>query len=199
MNQGCPACALRRFLTALVLAALVSVAGAASRHVVQPKATTDHPDFATRALKLPDGATLAYYERAGTGPTLVLVPETHGDRTQFYEPSFLAQLDPKLRLLIVESRGQGRSWPPPTAAQASIEQYADDVLAAVAHAKAPHFRAFGLRGCSWLRESSRLNAMMHPTFQRHRTAQSARTNLAELDARRGDRRAARGARSLHLG
>jgi pimeloyl-ACP methyl ester carboxylesterase len=100
-------------------------------HVVQPKATADDPRFTTNALVLPDGALLAYYVKTGPGPTLVLVPETHGDRTQFYEREFLGQLRPDLQLVVIESRGQGRSWPPPTSGHASIEQYADDVLAVV--------------------------------------------------------------------
>lgn len=103
---------------------------AASEHRVQPKATYDHPDFTIHAQVLSDGAILAYYVRrpAAAQPTLVLVPETHGDRTQFYEPAFLGGLPGGLGLVIVESRGQGRSWPPPSRAQASIERYASDVL-----------------------------------------------------------------------
>jgi pimeloyl-ACP methyl ester carboxylesterase len=63
------------------------------------------------------------------------VPETHGDRTQFEEPAFLENLPLSLGLVIIESRGQGRSWPPPTAGQATIEHYADDVLEIVQELK----------------------------------------------------------------
>lgn len=107
------------------------MAGAMAAHVVQPKATSDHPEFAVRVLSVPDGASIAFYVRAGREPALVLVPETHGDRTQFQEPAFLASLSADRQIVIVESRGQGRSWPPPTPEQASIERYADDVLAVV--------------------------------------------------------------------
>lgn len=100
-------------------------------HVVQPKATTDHVRFTTHSAVLPDGALLAYYLKPGRGPMLVLIPETHGDRTQFYEPGFLQNLPDDLQLVVIETRGQGRSWPPPTPEQASIEQYASDVLALV--------------------------------------------------------------------
>lgn len=101
-------------------------------HQVLPKAATDDPRFVRHALVLPDGALLAYYVRPGSGASLVFVPETHGDRTQFYEPAFLEQLDPNFQLIVIESRGQGRSWPPPLAAEASIERYASDVLAVAA-------------------------------------------------------------------
>jgi pimeloyl-ACP methyl ester carboxylesterase len=126
-----------------VLACWSTMLSAQSNHVVQPKATTDHAQFTTRSMVLPDGALLAYYVKPGRGPTLVLVPETHGDRTQFYERGFLANLEPELELVVIESRGQGRSWPPPTAAQASIEQYADDVLAAVRQLGLPQWYVGG--------------------------------------------------------
>lgn len=116
-------------LLLLSLACCVPWLTAQSNHVVQPKATTDHPAFTTRSFVLPDGALLAYYIKPGPGPTLVLIPETHGDRTQFYEPGFLQNLPRNMQLVVIETRGQGRSWPPPTPAQASIEQYASDVLA----------------------------------------------------------------------
>lgn len=110
---------------------------ASPRHQVRPLATSDDPRFMRHALVLPDGALLAYYVKAGPGPTLVLVPETHGDRTQFYAPEFLERVDPQLSLVVIESRGQGRSWPPPSATEASIERYASDVLAVVGELALP--------------------------------------------------------------
>ena len=124
---------LARAVLILMVANGTNVHAAVREHTVQPKAATDDARFSTRALALPDGALLAYYVRPGPGPTLVLVPETHGDRTQFYAREFLDQITPELQLIVIESRGQGRSWPPPTPARASIEQYADDVLAVVRH------------------------------------------------------------------
>lgn len=118
------------FRPAIVLAFSVLVSLGAE-HRVLPKAVTDEPQFAIRSHVLADGALLAFYVRPGV-PTLVLVPETHGDRTQFFEPSFLAGLPQSLGLVVIESRGQGRSWPPPTPAQATIEQLATDVLEVVA-------------------------------------------------------------------
>lgn len=119
-------------LAALLLAG--APAAGAAEHQVQPKTAVDRPEFALRAQVLGDGALLAYYVRPGAPgkPTLVLVPETHGDRSQYFEPSFLANLPADLPLVVVESRGQGRSWPPPAAGTATVEGYADDVLAVVA-------------------------------------------------------------------
>ncbi len=73
---------------------------------------------------------MAYYVRGDVQqrPALVLVPETHGDRTQYYEPGFLDALPKDLPLVIVESRGQGRSWPPPPPGTRTIERFATDVL-----------------------------------------------------------------------
>ncbi|MBX7120842.1 MAG: alpha/beta fold hydrolase [Opitutaceae bacterium] len=132
------ACTLRLVGTVLaIVLGELSLAGAADRmenvaiEPVRPKATLDRPDFAIRSLVLRDGAILAYYVRAGTGPTLVLVPETNGDRTQFYTEEFLGGLDRDWQIVIIETRGQGRSWPAPTPEQASIEHYARDVLEVV--------------------------------------------------------------------
>jgi len=115
-------------LFALIL--FVCAVRGAAEHQVLPKATVDHPQFANRSHVLKDGSVLAYYVRPGAAsrPMLVLVPETNGDRAQFFEPTFLAGLSPELPVVIVESRGQGRSWPPPAAESANIERYADDVL-----------------------------------------------------------------------
>jgi pimeloyl-ACP methyl ester carboxylesterase len=90
--------------------------------------------FQADARVLRDGALMSYLHRpAEPGQsTLVLIPETHGDRFQFLGP-LVEALPAGQGLVIVESRGQGRSWPPPDAAQASIEEYATDVLEVVAH------------------------------------------------------------------
>jgi len=130
------------FRTAIACATFAFAALApclAAEHRVQPKTSVDHPQFAIRSLVLGDGAILAYYVRPGAvgQPTLVLVPETHGDRAQFFEPSFLEKLPISLGLVVIESRGQGRSWPPPTPEQATIERYASDVLEVVGVLRLP--------------------------------------------------------------
>lgn len=98
----------------------------------EQSATGDAQGFVSTAHVLRDGATLAYVHRPtppGTA-TLVLIPETHGDRQQFLGP-LVDQLPATLGVVIVESRGQGSSWPPPDESKASIEEYATDVLEVV--------------------------------------------------------------------
>ena len=126
--------------------ALGLVAGrvvAAEAHRVQPKATVDDPRFSIHCQVLRDGAFLAYYVRPGLGPTLVLVPETNGDRSQYYEPRFMDALDPGFAVVVVELRGQGRSWPPPVPGMASIEQYASDVMEVVQALHPPRWYVSG--------------------------------------------------------
>lgn len=108
---------------------------AAADDFVPTKATVDRADFATHAIALRDQAVLAYYVRPGNGPTLVLSPGTHGDRSTYFTDEFLSSLDAQFGVVIIETRGQGRSWPPPTSKQATIESYADDVIEVVRHLK----------------------------------------------------------------
>jgi len=184
-------------LLLLSLVCSVTVLSAQSSHVVQPKATTDQAQFTARSLVLPDGALLAYYMKPGSGPTLVLIPETHGDRTQFYEPGFLQNLSRDLQLVVIETRGQGRSWPPPTTVQASIEQYASDVLAVVRElGGAPWYVAgHSLGGMIALEIAGRrpaglrgviaLEGWVHHTVQRNAfPPRRARTDTEQAEARR---------------
>jgi pimeloyl-ACP methyl ester carboxylesterase len=171
---------------------------AAPRHQVQPKATTDHPHFTTHCLVLPDGAFLAYYTRPAAtplAPALVLVPETHGDRTQFYIPEFLDRLGPGMRLVVIESRGQGRSWPPPSPSQASIEQYASDVLAVVRHLGLSGWYIAGhsLGGMIALEIAGRRSAGLRGVvalegWVHHRVAREAFPELPRAEAERAEAR-----------
>ena len=184
-------------LLLLSLVCSVTVLSAQSSHVVQPKATTDQAQFTARSLVLPDGALLAYYMKPASGPTLVLIPETHGDRTQYYEPAFLQTLPSDLQLVVIETRGQGRSWPPPTTVQASIEQYASDVLAVVRElGGAPWYVAgHSLGGMIALEIAGRrpaglrgviaLEGWVHHTVQRNAfPPRRARTDTEQAEARR---------------
>jgi len=78
-------------------------------------------------VALSEGGQLAYYLREGPGPCLVLIPGTWGEHDVF--DATVETLDPRLRLVIVETRGCGGSWPP--ALDASIELFAEDVLRVV--------------------------------------------------------------------
>ena len=169
----------------------------AAEHRVQLKATRDHPQFTLRAHALVDGAILASYKRASAAPqpTLVLVPETHGDRTQFQERMFLENLPADLPVVIVEARGQGRSWPPPVPAQATVERYASDVLEVVAQLGLTNWfigghslggmiaieiagrRPAGLRGVV------ALEGWVHSRVQRLAFPTGARTEAQAADAR----------------
>ncbi len=116
---------------------------AAADDFVPTKATIDRADFTTHAFVLRDQALLAYYVRPGTGPTLVLSPGTHGDRSTYFTDEFLSSLDARFGVVIIETRGQGRSWPPPTTAQATIESYADDFIEVAHHLKLTNWYVSG--------------------------------------------------------
>ncbi len=178
--------------------ALLGAAGlSAAEHRVQPKAVADHPDFALRSHVLSDGAQLAYYVRGDTRrrAPLVLVPETHGDRTQFFEPAFLGGLPPDLPLVVIESRGQGRSWPPPGPGQATIERYASDVLEVVAALRPSGWYAGGHslggmialeiagRRPPGLRGAIALEGWVHSRVQREAFPAVARSAAQQADAR----------------
>jgi pimeloyl-ACP methyl ester carboxylesterase len=75
-----------------------------------------------------DDAWLSWLERPGRGAPLVLVPGSFDDARAF--EGVAAGLDPALRIVIVEMRGHGGSWPPPR--DGSIELFARDVLRAAA-------------------------------------------------------------------
>ncbi|MDX9976150.1 MAG: alpha/beta hydrolase [FCB group bacterium] len=83
--------------------------------------------FVPGSVALQDGGKLAYYVREGPGPALVLIPGSWGGHDVFDET--VPALDPALRLIVVEMRGCGESWPP--ASNASIELFAEDILRVV--------------------------------------------------------------------
>lgn len=168
-----------------------------AEHRVQPKTNVDHPDFAIRSHVAADGTLLAYYVRGDVQrrTALVLVPETHGDRSQFYERAFLEALPGDVPLVIIESRGQGRSWPPPPPGRATIEQYATDVLEIVASLRMPSWFIGGhsLGGMIALEIAGRrpenlrgviaLEGWVHSGVQRQAFPPVTRTDAQQADAR----------------
>ena len=86
-------------------------------------------EFAYGALKLEDGTTLAYHIREADGPNLVLIPGSWGDYLTFNR--LVPHLDPHLRLIIIELRGHGDSGP--AIIGGTMESFADDVMAVIAH------------------------------------------------------------------
>ncbi|OAI55445.1 hypothetical protein AYO49_05545 [Verrucomicrobiaceae bacterium SCGC AG-212-N21] len=90
-----------------------------------------------------DTATISYVMRPASGPTLVLVPGSFDSAESWQQ--FVTKLEPALALqiVIVELRGHGQSWPPPTSETGTIEQFAKDVLACVNHAGIKSFYVGG--------------------------------------------------------
>lgn len=82
--------------------------------------------FERHSVMLKDDAKISYAVRKGTGPTLVLIPGSF-DAVESWK-QVVEKLEPTLQVVIVELRGHGESWPPPTAQTGTIEQFADDVL-----------------------------------------------------------------------
>ncbi|MDP6125249.1 MAG: alpha/beta hydrolase [Candidatus Latescibacteria bacterium] len=74
-----------------------------------------------------DGGVLAYYTRPGVEPPLLLIPGSFADRTTW--DRMLEHFDPYRRVVIIEMRGHGNSWPP--SEHSSIEGLAQDVLRVV--------------------------------------------------------------------
>jgi pimeloyl-ACP methyl ester carboxylesterase len=74
-----------------------------------------------------DDSKLSYVARQGVEPTLVLIPGSFDGAEGWL--AVVAKLDPGRRVVIVELRGHGQSWPPPSGATGTIEQFAGDVLA----------------------------------------------------------------------
>jgi pimeloyl-ACP methyl ester carboxylesterase len=90
-------------------------------------AATNELVFERHAVTLEDDAKISYAIRKGTGPTLVLIPGSF-DALESWQP-VIEKLAPDLQVVVVELRGHGESWPPPTAETGTIEQFAEDVLA----------------------------------------------------------------------
>lgn len=90
-------------------------------------AAQDPLGYRSGSVKRPDGATIAYHVREGRGPNLVLIPGSWGDVRVF--DRVVKALPPDIRVIVVELRGHGGSWPP--AADPTMAMLADDVLAAI--------------------------------------------------------------------
>lgn len=105
--------------SALVGVALTTIAGSGLAECVSDAAQP----FERRYVALEEGR-LSFVWRPGKGPRLVLIPGSFNDSRQWDEvtPGFECGLE----LVLVELRGHGQSWPPPT--NGSIEEFAEDVL-----------------------------------------------------------------------
>ena len=83
-----------------------------------------------------------YYEVYGEGEPLVLLHYTSGS-TQIWQP-FLDDFSEKFRLIVVDTRGHGRSTNP--SKDLTLHQSALDVLALMDHLQIDRFKAIGLSG-----------------------------------------------------
>jgi pimeloyl-ACP methyl ester carboxylesterase len=86
-------------------------------------------------------AKLSYVLRKAAGPSLILIPGSFESADTWL--GVVAKLDPKLQIVVVELRGQGQSWPPPSAESGTIPQFAKDVLACADHAGLKSFYVGG--------------------------------------------------------
>jgi pimeloyl-ACP methyl ester carboxylesterase len=112
--------AKQRFTLCLFLTVWASAGGGLGAETRKP--TPETPD---RSMILrQDGGYLAYYHWCRPGPSLLLIPGSWSEYTQF-DP-VRHKLDPSLNLVIVELPGHGRSWPPTL--EGSIESFATEVL-----------------------------------------------------------------------
>ena len=84
--------------------------------------------FVQHSIDVP-GAVIASHVRAGRAPPLVLIPGSF-NAAGALKP-MIDVLDPALSIIVVDLRGHGGSWPPPT--NGSIELFAQDVLHVVDH------------------------------------------------------------------
>jgi pimeloyl-ACP methyl ester carboxylesterase len=97
---------------------------------------------------------LSYVVRPGDGPTLLLIPGSFSDVSQW--ETIFPRLGKNLNLILTEVRGHGKSWPPPV--NGSIEELAEDVMIVADNEKLDRFYVGGHSiggmiakeaGCRW--------------------------------------------------
>ena len=102
--------------------------------VAAPVAAQLGPEFVRASAPVP-GAEISYLVRNASGPALVLIPGSLVGAEDW--SGVVAGLDPRIKVVLIELRGHGQSWPPPE--HGTIPQFAQDVLAAVKHAGLERF------------------------------------------------------------
>jgi pimeloyl-ACP methyl ester carboxylesterase len=74
-----------------------------------------------------DGVRIGY-EEAGSGPALVLLPGSLGDRTQWRTAGYVDAFSPVARVIAVDPLGRGESDAPHDEARYGIPRHGEDVL-----------------------------------------------------------------------
>lgn len=82
----------------------------------------------------PDDRVRTYYERHGAGPPVLLFPPTTGTIATHHEYSWVDGLGDGFQLLLVDSRGQGKSEKPHDPKAYTWDTLASDVIAVLDHA-----------------------------------------------------------------
>ncbi len=85
-------------------------------------------EFVRGSVDVP-GATVSYLARGRQGAPLVLIPGSFNDSRAL--KAIVDGLEVERRVVLIELRGHGESWPPPI--DGSIEQFAEDALAIADH------------------------------------------------------------------
>ncbi len=116
------------------LSLIAVVRGAAQNTNLGP----DPAGFERGFLSVEQGR-VSYLHRPGSGPVLILIPGSFSDAHQWDE--IVPRLPASWRLVLVDLRGHGHSWPPP--ADGSIEQFGRDVAAIAAQLRVHRFYAGG--------------------------------------------------------
>jgi pimeloyl-ACP methyl ester carboxylesterase len=122
-----------------VLVASLIIGASAHAFAQTPAGAASSLPFEHGKVEIEDHTTLAYHIRPGAGPTLVLIPGSWGDYRVFER--MVPHLPADYRLVIVELRGHGGSWPPTM--HGSMELFADDVLRVVDDLEINHYYVGG--------------------------------------------------------
>ena len=86
-----------------------------------------------------DEGKISYWLRPGNDPALVLIPGSFNDR--FCWEKVIENLEQEIKIIIIELRGHGNSWPPPL--NGTIEQFSKDVIQVIRKLKLKSFFVAG--------------------------------------------------------
>jgi pimeloyl-ACP methyl ester carboxylesterase len=114
---------MRSLRNVVPLALTLVASGCLAARAVESSAPSELPAAFTHGTSLIDGISLAWAERPGVEPALVLIPGTFNDCRIYSQ--VVVGLDPTRRTILIEHAGHGRSWPPDK--HASIERSAAHV------------------------------------------------------------------------